>query len=121
MTCFLGRTRFHFNKHALIQDQISLATTVVTSEPLEFYPVYVRNNPRKRGEKPEQAEVLQLKKNRKKSPPSSASGSGCLAGSWLSINLLLSQLCQLDCLVPVQITMFITRLFMSQTELPGQQ
>ena len=101
---------FHFNKHALIQDQISLATTVVTSEPLEFYPVYVRNNPRKRGEKPEQAEVLLLKKNRKKSPPSSASGSGYLAGSWLSISLLLSQLCQLDCLVPVQITMFTTRL-----------
>ena len=61
-----------------------------------------------------------LKKKQKKSPPSSASGSGCLAGSWLSINLLLSQLCQLDCLMPVQITMFTTKL-MSQTELPGQQ
>ena len=66
--CFLGRTRFHFNKHAFIQDQISLATTIVTSEPLEFYYIttcLVRNNPRKRGEKLEQAEVLQLKKNRK--------------------------------------------------------
>ena len=72
-------------------------------------------------EKHRAREVLQLKKTTEKSPPSSASGSGCLAGSWLSINLLLSQLCQLDCLMPVQITMFTTKLFMSQTELPGQQ
>ena len=73
---------------------------------------------RKQGEKPEQAEV---KKTEKISTLECKSGSGCLAGSWLSINLLLSQLCQLDCLVPVQITMFTTRLFTSQTELPGQQ
>ena len=74
---------------------------------------------RKQGEKPEQVEVK--KKTEKISTLECKSGSGCLAGSWLSINLLLSQLCQLDCLVPVQITMFTTRLFMSQTELPGQQ
>ena len=73
---------------------------------------------RKQGGKPEQTEV---KKTEKISTLKCKSGSGCLAGSWLSINLLLSQLCQLDCLVPVQITMFTTRLFMSQTELPGQQ